>query len=591
MHARRRWARLSDVLLHPLSWLFAILVLVAPVGDFPLNDDWQYARAVKRLVETHQLVIDTPVAPSLVGQVYVGALLCALFGFSHTLLRLSTLLLGVLLWWSVDRLLRVVGTPERPRHLVGIVLVTNPIFVPLALSFMNELWGWAPCLLAAAVWFEARARADAKRDPAALPAWTAPLVGLAIGLSFWTRQLCAVTFPALLLGSGAALLAAREGRRLARAWPSLLVGVGIFCGLIGLHFLDGVNARPAYRGPLSAMTQLAPELWTVNLGTWSAYLIWFVLPLCFLGPPPRSHRWLQIPIALLVMKLLLHTSDTLRGRNLAPASAAAFLHGDFPYLSNLVHAGGIGPNTLFDVFFRYMPRPLLAERWWLWVEWLLLPGAWFVVGALVRRAPRVRHPRSDSSAPHPSLRGELIGFAATLAITSFLLAQQAFRDHLFDRYQLPSYLGLLLILGGSIGEAGITGSRLGQALRRIALAATLGGLALYTVAGLHDYFGWNTARWRLVDELRGRGLSTRSLQGGYEVNGWLLFDAHRALETSPDCIGVCRCAIDWPEWPCIDDSYVITMNRLRGYEVMAERRVRWWLPPGRQTLFLLRRAR
>ena len=78
---------------------------------------------------------------------------------------------------------------------------------------------------------------------------------------------------------------------------------------------------------------------------------------------------------------------------------------------------------------------------------------------------------------------------------------------------------------------------------------------------------------------------------GYEVNGWLLFDAHRALETSPDCIGVCRCAIDWPEWPCIDDSYVITMNRLRGYEVMAERRVRWWLPPGRQTLFLLRRAR
>jgi hypothetical protein len=36
-------ARLGALATHPLVWLGAILILVRPFGDYPVNDDWQYA--------------------------------------------------------------------------------------------------------------------------------------------------------------------------------------------------------------------------------------------------------------------------------------------------------------------------------------------------------------------------------------------------------------------------------------------------------------------------------------------------------------------------------------------------------------------
>src|SRR5437868_10109144 len=75
--------------------LFAVVVVcVWPWGDFPLNDDWQYAWIAKRFAETGRYVVDVPIAPTLVGQSLIVAPLIRLLGFSHTLLRLVTLTLS-----------------------------------------------------------------------------------------------------------------------------------------------------------------------------------------------------------------------------------------------------------------------------------------------------------------------------------------------------------------------------------------------------------------------------------------------------------------------------------------------------------------
>ena len=56
--------------------MITLAIVVGPWGDYPLNDDWQYARPLKTLAETGRLHIDVPVAPSLVGQiVYTQALI------------------------------------------------------------------------------------------------------------------------------------------------------------------------------------------------------------------------------------------------------------------------------------------------------------------------------------------------------------------------------------------------------------------------------------------------------------------------------------------------------------------------------------
>src|SRR5437016_4307414 len=69
----------------------AVVCCVWPWGNYPLNDDWQYAWIAKRFAETGRFVVDVPIAPTLVGQSVIAAPFIRLFGFSHTLLRGITL--------------------------------------------------------------------------------------------------------------------------------------------------------------------------------------------------------------------------------------------------------------------------------------------------------------------------------------------------------------------------------------------------------------------------------------------------------------------------------------------------------------------
>ena len=77
-----------------LLW-FVVIALINPVGDFPLNDDWCYAKSVKNYIETGELILYNWGEMTLVGQVFYGIIFSKLFGFSFTVLRISTLLFAI----------------------------------------------------------------------------------------------------------------------------------------------------------------------------------------------------------------------------------------------------------------------------------------------------------------------------------------------------------------------------------------------------------------------------------------------------------------------------------------------------------------
>ena len=52
-----------------LGWV-ALVLLIGPWGDFPLNDDWCYAKSVQTLVETGQLKLYNWGEMTLVAHVY-----------------------------------------------------------------------------------------------------------------------------------------------------------------------------------------------------------------------------------------------------------------------------------------------------------------------------------------------------------------------------------------------------------------------------------------------------------------------------------------------------------------------------------------
>lgn len=89
----------------PLA-LFAVLILVVrPWGDYPLNDDWIYARILKRFTETGKFVLDHDTGAAFLGQGLIASLMVRIFGFSHTHLRLLTMAFSGLLLFVIWRLL------------------------------------------------------------------------------------------------------------------------------------------------------------------------------------------------------------------------------------------------------------------------------------------------------------------------------------------------------------------------------------------------------------------------------------------------------------------------------------------------------
>ena len=77
-----------------MVWVICAVV-INPVGDFPLNDDWAYGLPVEVLLKEHAFKLTDWQGPSLVVQLGWGALFCLPMGFSFTALRLSTLTLGL----------------------------------------------------------------------------------------------------------------------------------------------------------------------------------------------------------------------------------------------------------------------------------------------------------------------------------------------------------------------------------------------------------------------------------------------------------------------------------------------------------------
>jgi hypothetical protein len=116
-------ADIINVLLIFGVWV-AMVILVNPIGDFPLNDDWAYGRAVQSVVEKGDFQLSGWTATNLFSQVFWGALFCLPFGFSFTALRFSTLTLGLIGILSTYGLLRELNQNYKI-SLLGALLVVS----------------------------------------------------------------------------------------------------------------------------------------------------------------------------------------------------------------------------------------------------------------------------------------------------------------------------------------------------------------------------------------------------------------------------------------------------------------------------------
>ena len=477
--------------LAPLSLLAlamaALVIVVPPAGEFPIDDDWLYARTVQGLVERGRLEVPAWSAVSLVLQAYWGGLFTRLFGFSHTALRASTLVLAAAAVVGTYLLLR--DLLDSRRALLGaLVLLANPLFVFLSYSFMSEIPFVSLAVWALFCWVRALRGSGGER-PAPGLGWLAAGAALAGG-AYLVRQI-GVALPLAML----AALVLTGGRGVLRRPLQLVAVLGPFLPAVVLAAYFDQQRGPVRFDPFAWMlafwAEHGPGMAALVLarlaGTFSTLGL-FTLPLSVgmlldrralrLGP---WRRWLAggLLLALLVGFVLRVVTFGLRPL--------------FPHVRNVLTPRGFLVFTYNDT----LPESILVPDSVL----LIVTGAAMLGAALLALA--VVAAASGETIRSPAAVPLLFGLIA-LGIS---LVYQEF----FDRYLtaiLPTALLVALL-------------PLGRTRRTYPLALTgVALLAAWSIWWERDYLDRRAALWQAGLALIEQGIPPAQIDGTFEWNGW-----------------------------------------------------------------------
>jgi len=554
--ARADRARLIDHLTLLLIWCVAV-VLVDPRGDFPLNDDWVYGKAVQTFIEHGILRLPGYAAAPIVSQVIWGALFCKIFGFSFTVLRASTLASASIGTAVLYEILSFCRLPRRLALAGALTLLLNPVFFALSFSFMTDV----PFLVfgLCGIWFILRTLdGGGKRS-------------LAAALFFISAAtLCRQVGLALALAFAAAYITRYGLRRRTLLDAALIVFVPI-AALAGFEaILKATTGLPRYY--LSKEAELWEQFRTrnwlelffsprQNTGsllrrgfTALIYVGLFLVPVSA-GLMPKESR----PKATFMRWAVICLIAGLGSLGLLSAKRAMPILGDG---GNILINWGLGPQSLRDAELDLPNVPAAPAAFWLAVTALSSLGACLL--ALLSLEPlKALFARRDR------FKDAVLVFSAVGAMTYFVPMGIA---GFYDRYLLLLLpLTILFIGAGSRAPLG--------AARPCMTYGCLIGFGLYAVAGTHDYLAWNRCRWNALRLLTERmGVPPERIDGGKEFNGWYMYDdAYRPLKAKSSY---------WVQ----DDEYVISFRVLAGYRPISELSFDRWLPPGKGEIYVLRRC-
>jgi len=112
-------------------------------------------------------------------------------------------------------------------------------------------------------------------------------------------------------------------------------------------------------------------------------------------------------------------------------------------------------------------------------------------------------------------------------------------------------------------------------------------MGIFSVGATHDYLAWNRTRWQALSDLQQKGISPHEIDGGYEFNGWYLFDPNDTYSINntpnPTEPGKSRWFVD-------RDDYMITIGPIKNYEILDHYPVERWFPFSPGFIFVLRKS-
>lgn len=526
-----------------LVWALIILI-VNPVGEFMINDDWAFVksleafRAAGKIIATGWGPSGAPGGPSLLFHLLWGNFFSYLCGYSLTTLRISVLTLGILGSFGLLWLFRFAGVSPWLALLGALTVVFNPLFLAESFTYMTDI-----TFSSLAIFALLFLSLGVEKSRLSLV-----LIGLVFALcSILTRQI-GVVIPVAFV---AVCLIHPQGLKLGKVKMLLgVMGVVLIPWLVYEVFLYFAGSTPVtqhqvihkiVRAPLDKgfidyLGFLAHNLSFRALG----YIAFFISPVLALRYasylPWKSFRYFG---GILTTFFVIFEAAILAG----------FVNPPMVFSGNVIFNLGLGPILLKDTYILLMPRTVAMTPavyyllfWWALLAVVVLVALMF---SSLRRLLRFGSP--DERAPQ-SFPGALSLLAALFYLGIITLTG------LHDRYLIPVIIFLVIWL---VLDTAATQDSLGRFWRVLPGLVPLVIFAFFSPLALHDFMEMKhhlqKAQNYLVQELK---VEPCHIDGGFEFNGYHCYqqDFHP------------RAGLSW--WWVTREDYLITLGPLTGYRTI-----------------------
>ncbi|MFK8006060.1 MAG: ArnT family glycosyltransferase [Saprospiraceae bacterium] len=525
-----------------IIWLICI-ILVNPIGDFPLNDDWSYARNAQALALENKIYFDDWGAMTLIAHTMWGAFFCKIFGFSFTVLRFSTLVLGWIGLLVTFRFFQEGGMKKNHAFWATILFAFNPFYFANSFSYMTEVPFM--CFLMTAAYFSLKAingKGQKNIFLAALFSIIATmirqpgvLVPIAFSITYVTKN--KLSLKTLIQGITPTFLTLGS-LILFTIWRNENYGLSKNFGKTS-QLLDNISNG-----------NLADAITTKSVGF---FILWglFLLPILivlvsnFWKKIPTTGKIISVVIALLLSYPFYHS--------LADS-----------YLGNTFLNLGIGPLVL--PFEGEFPISQMHKNDWKNFTLIgFISGIVLLQWILIRTTQLLFFIKNKTSV---SVNwNTFFGLATAFGYFAFLMLNNFY----FDRYSLVAIPFLILMLFPQ--NANFSIPRLLKIVGHIALATII----LFSIGATHDYLSWNRARWEAANySHQVLQLEPAEINGGLEYKKWFGIFFNRP----PGYQGL-------EDWESLREHYIISHSEQCLFTTLKSFPYTRYFPPKRDAIYLL----
>jgi hypothetical protein len=463
-----------------------------PFAEMGISDDGPYVVMAHTLATTGHILYTGWAAPMLVWQLILAAAFVKLFGFSFSVVRMSTILIAMVMAFVLQRILVRANISERNATLGTLALVLSPLYLVLSATFLTDITG----LFAIVICLYGCLRALQSTTENSAIAW--------LCFALITNAICGtsrqIAWLGILVIVPSTLWLLRSRRRVLIAGSAATFAGALFI-FVCLQWLK--------HQPYSIPEHLLPDTFPIahTIGEFVHTFLdvpFLLLPLFALFLPqiwkarPRV-RLLIAAISLVYLLFAIHLR---------------YSHPDFLFEPTAGARGGwVGIHGIHEGSDLLGDPPVLIHTWLqILITIISIGGLFGLLASFLRHNPSLPADPTFTGTSYPAVSWkQLTMLLAPYTVVYTLLLLPRATNLLFDRYMLCPLIVLLICLVRYYQD---------KIHPRIPVTGVLlvAIMAAFGVALTHNTFAFYRARVALAAELHAAAIPDTSVDNGWEHN-------------------------------------------------------------------------